>query len=164
MLEEKARKLAEKVHEGQYRKDGVTPYISHPEGVVKILKGIGVTDEDIICAAWLHDTIEDGNISKQDIENEFNSNIARIVMLLTRDCGREQYKGRIKESEYSVKIVKLADVAHNCSTLTEDLPEKTIINKVKDCKEFYLDLAQKVNPELGSIIKECIEPWMSKYQ
>ena len=57
-MEQKAREFSKKVHSGQFRKDGVTPYFNHPKEVVGILKDIGIKDEEILTAAWLHDTIE----------------------------------------------------------------------------------------------------------
>src|SRR3989338_2330675 len=108
-LERIAEELATRAHAGQVRKDGKTPYITHPEAVVSLLKNIGIEDENIIAAGWLHDTIEDCGITRQVIEREVNSEVARIVSILTRDVGREEYIERIRKANYSVKIVKLAD-------------------------------------------------------
>lgn len=53
---ENARTVAERAHRGQFRRDGTTPYLSHPAGVAGILN-----DEapEVIAAAWLHDVLED---------------------------------------------------------------------------------------------------------
>jgi len=53
-----AELLAKQKHSGQLRKDGVTTYSKHLEDVVGRLKSLGVVDEAILCAGWLHDTIE----------------------------------------------------------------------------------------------------------
>ena len=162
MLEEKARSIATEAHKGTYRKDGVTPVITHPEAVVELLKSVGVTDQDILCAALLHDTIEDCGLTAEFIECEFNQRVAGIVKALTRDVGREEYKQRIKESDYAVQIVKLADTAHNCKSLFEGLPQHTIRRKVEDCKAFYIPLADKICPEISKLLLEYIKPLDNK--
>jgi (p)ppGpp synthase/HD superfamily hydrolase len=157
-LENKAKKIATKEHKEQYRKDKKTPYIKHPEEVVKLLKEIGIKNQDIICAAWLHDTIEDCGLTKKFIEKEFNPNIARIVKALTRDVSREEYKKRIKNSDFSVQIIKLADTVHNCKTLHKLLPKKTIKRKIKDCKSLYIPLAKKIEPRFYKLIIKYLKP------
>lgn len=163
MLEKKARALAIKCHDGQFRKDGITPYIKHAEAVVNLLKEIGIKDENIICAAWLHDVIEDSNISKEEIAKEMNNKVADTVQKLTRDIDREDYKKRIQNASYEVQIIKLADMVHNCSELFDYLPEKTIKRKVEDCKELYLNLAKIICPKFYSLLKKYIKPWVNKY-
>ena len=54
-----ARNFLKKKHTGQLRKNGQTTTFSHLQDVVKNLKKMKVTNREIICAAWLHDTIED---------------------------------------------------------------------------------------------------------
>ncbi|MDO8509478.1 MAG: HD domain-containing protein [Nanoarchaeota archaeon] len=153
-LESKASKFATQAHEGQLRKDGKTPYITHCAGVVSLLKEIGIDDEDTLCAAWLHDTIEDCGVTREYIKREFNTNIARIVSQLTRDVDREAYKERIKNADYQVQIVKLADTVHNCSTMTHPrVSKETIRRKLEDCKDLYFDLAKEVCLEFYLMLK-----------
>lgn len=72
----KAMNFAAKAHTSQMRKDGVTPYINHPIGVANILTEIGnITDLTVICAALLHDTVEDTDTTFEDIRNEFGERI-----------------------------------------------------------------------------------------
>ena len=72
---DKARMFATVAHGGQMRKDGKTPYIAHPERVVKILQKSGIEDEEILASAYLHDVLEDTN-SKLD---GFSSRVQKIV-------------------------------------------------------------------------------------
>ena len=154
-LEPKAKEFAAKSHKGQLRKNGITPYINHCAGVVSLLKEIGIVDDDILSAGWLHDVIEDCNVTKEQIEQEFNVNIARIVSVLTRDVDRETYKERIKQSDYQVQIVKLADTVHNCSEMAhQNIPEKTIKRKIEDCEALYFDLAKQICPRFYDLLKE----------
>ncbi|MBI4148642.1 bifunctional (p)ppGpp synthetase/guanosine-3',5'-bis(diphosphate) 3'-pyrophosphohydrolase [Candidatus Woesearchaeota archaeon] len=161
MLEDKARQIATTAHNGQYRHDGTTPYITHPEAVVGLLKSIGVTDDDILSAAWLHDTIEDCGLTVETLECELNPNIARIVQALTRNIERQEYKDRIRTADYAVQIVKLADVVHNCATLHAGLPPKTIQNKVDDCKALYFELAKRIAPTFYTALQESLKPWQT---
>ena len=83
-LEQKALAFAREKHDGQLRKDNVTPYITHPIAVVKLLRDIGISDSDIIASGYLHDVVEDCAVSIETIDREFNSEVARIVGVLTR--------------------------------------------------------------------------------
>lgn len=74
-------------HKDQRRLDSArTPYINHPVGVAAILtEEGGVTDQDVIMAAILHDTVEDTDTTIEEIESEFGRKIASIVAEVTDD-------------------------------------------------------------------------------
>ena len=76
---EAAELFAKDKHSGIKEADGITPYWKHLESVVSRLKGIGITDEDMLCAAWLHDTIEDTNTDFDDLYDKFGRNVAVMV-------------------------------------------------------------------------------------
>jgi guanosine-3',5'-bis(diphosphate) 3'-pyrophosphohydrolase len=158
-LEQKAQEFASEAHKGQYRKDGITPYIEHPKGVVRLLKENGVYDENILCAAWLHDTMEDCDVTKECLEQEFNPEIARMVSALTRDVKREEYIERIRNADYSVQIVKLGDVIYNSGDLFKGIAQKTADRMVNDSKILYLGLAQKIAPKFYNRLRENLRPW-----
>ncbi len=151
-LEKKARNLAFKLHKGQFRLGGA-PYITHPEAVVDILREVGIEDENILAAAWLHDVIEDCNVGAGFLGREFNGEISRVVSALTRDVDRKSYNERIANSDYSVKIIKLADTAHNCSGIFS-CPDHMIQNKLKDCEELYFNMAQEISPNLYRLLRD----------
>lgn len=75
--------FALRVHGGQTRKDG-KPYIVHPFSVATELAKNGA-DDDLICAGLLHDTIEDGGVTAEELERRFGSEVLRIVMFDTED-------------------------------------------------------------------------------
>ncbi len=79
----KAQIYATKAHEGQVRSDGL-PFISHPAKVVEILTAV-TNDENVLAAAWLHDTIEDCGITREELAAEFNQDVADLVWELTKD-------------------------------------------------------------------------------
>jgi len=154
-MELKAQEFAKKAHKGQFRKDGITPYITHPEAVVNLLLCIGIRNKDILCSAWLHDVIEDCNININEIKLRFGSEVARIVATLTRDCDREEYKQRIKKSDFAVKIIKLADTIHNCSDMNHSyVPKDTKARKINDCNQIYFDLAIQTYKPFYFLLKE----------
>ena len=78
----RAYDYANYLHEGQIRQSG-EPYINHPLNVAYILSEMHA-DRDTICAALLHDTLEDCNVSKEEIEKLFNKDIANLVNGVTK--------------------------------------------------------------------------------
>ena len=78
----KAVEIAKKAHDGQFRKTG-EPYIVHPLAVKKILEEWGM-DEDTIIAGVLHDTVEDTNLTLDDIRKEFGEPVAFLVDGVTK--------------------------------------------------------------------------------
>ncbi|PIN75386.1 hypothetical protein COV18_04320 [Candidatus Woesearchaeota archaeon CG10_big_fil_rev_8_21_14_0_10_37_12] len=159
-LLENAKKFAGKFHKGQYRKDGVTPYITHPAAVAHILEQTGVTDQEILAAAWLHDVVEDTSATLEDILNSFTQRVAGIVEVLTRNCDRETYKTRILNAGYDAQLVKIADMVHNCSDIAKDysqLPRTMVETKIKDCEAIYLILAERVSKHLYHQLRTSYE-------
>jgi (p)ppGpp synthase/HD superfamily hydrolase len=159
-LEDKAEAVAKRAHQFQYRKDFTTPAYMHPMGVVENLKKAGIRNQDILCAGWLHDTVEDCNMTIGYIEREFNPRVAYLVGKLTKTpkMSREEYANVIANSCFDVKIVKLADMAQNCSTLREDyLPRDLIERKVNECRSMYLDMARKLSPRIYEMLLEEID-------
>ena len=114
-----ARNFAKKKHAGQLRKNGKTTTFSHLKDVVKNLKKMKVTNNDTICAAWLHDTIEDTDTDFDSIRDRFGKNVADIVVSVTKDnrLPRKQreikYGKDLKSSSTKAKIVKIADILAN---------------------------------------------------
>ena len=80
---EKAFLFALKVHGRQTRKDG-KPYITHPFSVAMELAKNGANDE-LICAGLLHDTIEDGGVTPEELKREFGEEVLRLVLFDTEN-------------------------------------------------------------------------------
>ncbi|MFA6361541.1 MAG: HD domain-containing protein, partial [Candidatus Shapirobacteria bacterium] len=79
-----AYNFAQKSHEGQFRKSG-EPYFTHCVEVFNILKNEwGVKDEDCLIAALLHDTVEDTDITPEQLKSEFGNEIAELVSGVTK--------------------------------------------------------------------------------
>lgn len=123
----RAYELANELHKGQVRQSG-EPYIMHPLAVAYILSEMRA-DRDTICAALLHDAIEDSNITKQQIAELFNQNIANLVDGVTKisklnfSSKQEQNHANTRKiitsmtEDVRIIMIKLADRLHNMRTL-----------------------------------------------
>ena len=149
----KAFYFAEEAHRGQMRKDGVTPYISHPVSAVKILAEMHA-DTEVLISALLHDVPEDTERTVKDIEKAFGKQIAFLVDGITK-LSKVHYKndmsGRAVESlkklilhaskDPRVVLIKLADRLHNMRTLDNiDKPEKRL-RIAGETLEIYVPIA-----------------------
>src|SRR6266852_4951453 len=80
----KAKNFATQKHQTQLRDDGKTPYIIHPQQTFEILSIVCPTDINLLAAAWLHDVIEDQNVTYEELVKEFNTDIADLVKEVTK--------------------------------------------------------------------------------
>ena len=133
-----AKQYAIKQHKGQYRKNNKTPYWHHLRDVVNNLEMMGITDESILCAGWLHDSIEDTSFDFDDISKYFDKKTAQIVSDVTKETRlpkNQQEKNYLKQlstSSWQSKVVKFADILANVSDLkNSELTQKQKIIQVK---------------------------------
>jgi (p)ppGpp synthase/HD superfamily hydrolase len=126
---EKALKTAAKAHERQYRKGTDIPYITHPVAVGMILLKAGYSEE-LVAAGILHDTVEDTNLSLQDIEQLFGRNIAQIVEGCSEPDKSLSWENRKKHTiEYletapeEIRVVACADKLHNIRSIASDIEQ-----------------------------------------
>lgn len=132
---ERAFKFARSAHEGVRRRSG-EPYILHPIAVAKIASreiGLGSTS---ICAALLHDVVEDTEYTVEDIERQFGKKIAELVEGLTKISGgifgdrasaqAENFRKLLLTMSQDIRVVliKMADRLHNMRTLGSMAPNK----------------------------------------
>lgn len=116
----KAISFAAQRHQGQMRKDKATPYVAHPMRVATLLtQEFGVRDPDVLCAALLHDTIEDTTTDRDDLTKEFGAKVAGWVALLTKDKRlpederERKYFDGLAGACVEVKLCKLGDTLDN---------------------------------------------------
>jgi (p)ppGpp synthase/HD superfamily hydrolase len=148
-LEAQARKFAWSRHQGQFRKYTKERYVHHSIDVAELVKTVTHTD-NMIAAALLHDVVEDTNTTLEDIENNFNAEVAELVRMLTNighanDGLRKHRKAKDKEhlskASPEAKTIKLADIIDNCSDIRELDPEfaKTYLAEKADQLEVLQD-------------------------
>ena len=154
-LVKRAYLYAEKCHKGQFRKSG-QPYIIHLIEVAYILASLQA-GPSTLSAGFLHDTIEDCDVTKEDIAENFDEDIAEIVFCLTKinalSHSRRKDKDFIAEGhrkiflgmakDVRVIIIKLADRLHNMRTLEFQTPEKKI-SISKETIEVYVPIADRL--------------------
>lgn len=125
---DKAIKFASAAHAGQYRKGSARPYIVHPMEVADIVSGM-TKDEEVISAAYLHDTIEDcPGITREILEAEFSPRVAWIVAQESEDKSKSWYERKnytvchIKDANPDVQKIALADKLSNMRDIDRDYP------------------------------------------
>ena len=143
---------AESKHKEQFRKSG-EPYIIHPLYVAYILANLGL-DTATICAALLHDVVEDTDATYEDIENRFSKEIADIVEGVTKlselfnsveEKQTENYKKMFVAMEKDIRVIllKIADRLHNVMTL-EHLKRDRQIAIATETLDVYAPIANKL--------------------
>ena len=113
-------------HDGQFRKFNGQEYAWHPAAVAKIVRNVKSSkNKDKICiAALLHDTVEDCDVTLDDIRVQFGEMVSSIVYELTSDDDKVKEMGKanyllnkmLRMTSYAL-VIKLADRLHNCSDL-----------------------------------------------
>ena len=141
--------------ENGFKRDDGSDYYTHCVDVANTLLSYGIKNEDVICAALLHDIIEDVEGYKEiTVEKLFNANVARLVSLVTKEHGKNyrdhknltEYIARIK-SDPDASAIKTADRMHNMMTLDQKSFDsryrKALETKIyylpffKECRQMY---------------------------
>jgi guanosine-3',5'-bis(diphosphate) 3'-pyrophosphohydrolase len=150
-LIERAYEVAAQQHSGQVRRSG-DPYITHPLAVTTILAELGMNHETL-CAALLHDTIEDTAYTLTELRREFGDDVANLVDGVTK-LDKVKY-GEAAQAEtvrkmvvamsrdIRVLVIKLADRLHNMRTLRY-LPREKQEQKSREVLEIFAPLAHRL--------------------
>ena len=172
----RAYEYAANLHSGQTRQSG-EPYISHPLNVAYILAEMHA-DRDTVCAGLLHDTLEDTNITKEDISHDFNQNIANLVDGVTKlskmnfSSKQDQNYANTRKiitgitEDVRIIIIKLADRLHNMRTLQFKSEFKQKENSIETMEIFvplaYYIGAYRIKSELEDLSLKYLKPDMYK--
>ena len=149
----KAYYYAKNLHSGQMRESG-EPYITHPLNVAYILADMHA-DRDTICAGLLHDTLEDTEVTKEDISHDFNPTIAALVDGVTK-LAKMNFSSKLDQNlantrkiitsiteDVRIIIIKLADRLHNMRTL-ESQPANKQYKIAGETLYIYAPLANRL--------------------
>ncbi|MDR9451209.1 MAG: bifunctional (p)ppGpp synthetase/guanosine-3',5'-bis(diphosphate) 3'-pyrophosphohydrolase, partial [Acidimicrobiia bacterium] len=150
---QRAYELAQRKHLGQFRKTG-EPYITHPLAVTQILADYGL-DADTLGAALLHDTVEDTDVTIEDVEADFGPEVARMIDGVTKldrirfGSREEAQAATIRKmvvamaQDVRVLLIKLADRLHNLRTIGP-LPVEKQERIGRETLEVYAPLAHRL--------------------
>lgn len=147
-------------HNGQFRKYSKDPYILHPMRVAgrTCLLPFYITQtsdqdlEDAVCAAWLHDVIEDCGITPEHIEGLFNKNVRDIVVGLTefkdptknRKTRKKETLDKLQQESNIVKIIKMIDRIDN-------------LRDMNNCMDDFLFVYKRESRDLAEALKDSSE-------
>ncbi len=168
-----AYEFAAKAHEGQFRSSG-QPYIIHPLAVADILLDLGM-DTDTICAALLHDVVEDTEATSEQLQKRFGRDVAALVEGVTKLTkipifNKEQQQAEnirkimlAMSQDIRVIIIKLCDRLHNMRTL-EFRPEHKQRNTALETMNVYAPIAHRlgikaVQEELEDLAFHYLDPY-----
>lgn len=155
-----AYETAEVAHEGQKRDEG-TPYIVHPLRVaVSLVDELGVYATDLVCAALLHDVIEDSDITREQIAEVFGEPVATVVWLLTKvqEVSLEDYLAAIEDAaDTGAPLVKLCDRLDNLRFLARSPKKDKIRRSIVTTERLYLPFAARTNGYLHDQLRSAVE-------
>lgn len=163
---DRAYAIAKDAHAEQLRDEG-TPYITHIDGVIEILrKELNVRSDMILSVAAMHDVLEDSNkYTYSDLAKYFGEDIANAVQLLTKNDGQhvQDYLELIDNSEYAswLMLVKLADRLNNirCLVYIDDSEKKD--RKCKETRKYFMEYAKRhseyIYKELDTALKLIVK-------
>ncbi len=168
----KAFGFAYKLHEGQYRASG-EPYIAHPIAVASLLRDLGGSSV-MIAAGFLHDVVEDTDVTADEIESRFGVEVRHLVEGVTK-LSKFNFSSKTERqaenfrrmflamaSDIRVIVVKLADRLHNMRTLEHLSPEKQR-SISQETKDIFAPLANRLGIgrfkwELEDLAFKYLEP------
>ena len=159
----RAVEFAVRYHGDQTRPTGA-PYVEHLlEAVEVLVRGVGVTDPDILQAAVLHDVVEDTPCTIDEVRRAFGDRVAEMVGWVTkpepaegvdRKAAKEAYLGRLQDAPDDAVLVKLADRASNVQTLRNlGLPKQ---------RQYYAETVRFIIPLAAQ--REWWAQWYANWQ
>ena len=174
-LIEHAIRVAARAHRHDVRKGGDIPYLSHSASVALLLERVGISDDEIIAAALLHDVVEDTAVTLDDLALVFPPNVVELVAGLSEQkldaAGqRRSWHDRKRDhlevvaaAPFGVRAIVLADKLHNLGTMVFDLeqgePLWSRFNASQEDILWYqqamLTAADQGEPQLVPLVAAC---------
>ncbi|HSI73859.1 MAG TPA: HD domain-containing protein [Fimbriimonas sp.] len=165
---DRAIRFALEAHEGKYRKGEVPlPYVVHPMDVLFKVRHLGgISDEDALAAAALHDVIEDAHVSAELLEDQFGPKVARLVQQLTRrfDKRADRYSAMLLQDiaamDAEAQVIKLCDRLANLwemeRTLSVELTCAYADEALKMLAIVPRDRAPEAWDQLRTLAEKCV--------
>ncbi len=163
----RALAFASRKHSQQRRKDAdASPYINHPIALVSILAvEAGIDDQDTLCAALLHDTIEDTDTSVEELVEAFGGSVASLVQEVTDDKKLPKAERKLRQVEHAAHLspnaraVKLADKIANLRDVADSPPVKWSLAR----RQEYFDWAKQVVDKIPEPPAVLVSLFMATY-
>jgi GTP diphosphokinase / guanosine-3',5'-bis(diphosphate) 3'-diphosphatase len=158
----RAAAFAAHKHRNQRRKDAdASPYINHPLALARVLADEGgVTDAATLCAALLHDTIEDTDTTADELRREFGAEVSALVEEVTDDKALPKAERKRLQVEHAAhisdkaKLVKLADKVCNLRDVAAAPPVDWSLERRReyfDWARLVIDALRGVHPQLEAV-------------
>lgn len=147
-MEKEALEFARKAHGEQKRKFTHEPYIEHPKRVAELVRSV-THSEAMICAAYLHDVVEDTPVSHQEIEQRFGKAVAGLVHELTDEYMKENYPELNRRTRKEKEVARQAKMSPEAKTIKL----ADVIDNTRDIIENDKDFAVRYIPEMQALVE-----------
>lgn len=155
--------FARQVHAGQQRKYTGSPYFDHLAEVAGIAMSVGWYDievhpDDLMAVCWLHDSVEDQGVTKDDLFDRFGATVMSGVLLLSdleqgnRAERKAASRARLAAAPGWVQTIKCADLISNTSSIVRHDPKFAVVYLEE--KRLLLDVMTKADPRLLALARE----------
>lgn len=157
----RAMAFAMEKHKYQRRKYTNNPYNDHLAEVAGIVSSVERLSDIVFACAWLHDVVEDQNVTATELRREFGITVARGVMALSdlEEGNRAQRKAlsreRLAKAPGWIQSIKVADLISNTSSIVQHDP-KFAVTYLEE-KRLLLDVLTKADPRLVAIARSQIK-------
>jgi GTP pyrophosphokinase len=152
--------FARSYHEGQFRKGSKEPYYNHVVRVAQLIEKYGIHNDESICIALLHDTVEDTDMTF-DLIRQFGPEVEMGVRAMTKTeyPDRQSYVRSFETAPYNIQMIKLCDTLDNAKTI-DVLDPESLERKIKEYKNVFIPLAERVAPDIAKELKHLLKKYL----
>ena len=147
-MEKEALAFATKAHGEQKRKYTQEPYVEHTKRVANLVRTVEHS-EAMICAAYLHDVVEDTPVSREEIEQNFGKEVARLVHELTDEFVKEDYPALNRKKRKQREVARQAEMSPEAKTIKL----ADVIDNTRDIIKNDKDFARRYIPEMEALVE-----------
>ncbi|WP_224995762.1 HD domain-containing protein [Cesiribacter sp. SM1] len=147
-MQQEALEFARQAHGEQKRKFTGEPYIEHPKRVAEMVRTVPHTNA-MICAAYLHDVVEDTPVTHQEIEKRFGKEVATLVHELTDEYMKEAYPSLNRKARKKREVERQASISPEAKTIKL----ADVIDNTRDIIKNDKDFAVRYIPEMTALVE-----------